>query len=97
MGEEGAWNFTRTTDLREVVLFSTIFSTLLSPIVALSEFVCLMSTYICFDFGIYFLQERTGSTVLAAEDFMDDGTLIRLKVTINQNEVHVTDSSIVML
>ena len=33
MGEEGAWNFTRTTDLREVVLFSTIFSTLLSPIV----------------------------------------------------------------
>ena len=56
-----------------------------------------MSTYICFDFGIYFLQERTGSTVLAAEDFMDDGTLIRLKVTINQNEVHVTDSSIVML
>ena len=34
MGEEGAWNFTWTTDLREVVLFPTIFSTLLSPIVA---------------------------------------------------------------
>ena len=34
MGEEGAWNFTRTTDLREVVLFSILFSTLLSPIVA---------------------------------------------------------------
>ena len=33
MGEEGAWNFTRTTDLREEVLFSTICSTLLSPIV----------------------------------------------------------------
>ena len=34
MGKEGAWNFTRTTDLWEVVLFSTMFSTLLSLIVA---------------------------------------------------------------
>ena len=32
-GGGGAWNFTRTTNLREVILFSTIVSTLLSKIV----------------------------------------------------------------
>ena len=32
-GGGGAWNFTRTTNLRQVILFSTIVSTLLSKIV----------------------------------------------------------------
>ena len=42
MGEEGA--FTRTTDLREIVLVSTIVSTLLSPIVGGLIFYRLLET-----------------------------------------------------
>ena len=33
MGGEGAWNITQKTDLQKVILYLTMFSTLLSPIV----------------------------------------------------------------
>ena len=32
------------------------------------------------------VQTETGSTVLQAEDYMDDGTVIKLNVTIDPNE-----------
>ena len=32
-------------------------------------------------------KERTGSTTLYAEDFMDDGSPIKLQIDINENEV----------
>ena len=41
------------------------------------------------------LQEETGSTVLAAKDYLDDGTPINLKVEISEKDVSTIECSVV--